>query len=286
MGRRRDSHRDLARVEARHEYDHEYLDVVSGPPPWPPSVRAHHDLTRRQLGGRYYAELIFALLHVWVEPQRAQVTWSAITAHRAALTEALGRRVDVTVAAVDYATHISGEVPSPVIVPKSFFDDAARLATHDRMTGLYDHSTFRLRLDEELRRADRYGGSVSVLMIDVDEFKRFNDTHGHPAGDRVLIALARRVCACVRDLDHVARYGGEELVIVAPRTGPDAARCLGERVRRSVEASLPITISVGVASAPPARSAPALIEAADAALYTSKARGRNRTTSHTELALG
>ncbi|HSM91758.1 MAG TPA: GGDEF domain-containing protein [Anaeromyxobacteraceae bacterium] len=166
-------------------------------------------------------------------------------------------------------------------------------ALQDPLTGLYNRRMLDERLEVELAAAKRHDRLVALLMVDVDRFKAINDAHGHLAGDEVLRMVARTLRATVRQEDLVARFGGEEFVVVAPETGLDGARQLGERVRHAVERSrcvwqdreLSVTVSVGATvSAPPAELVPgeaatALLDAADRALYRAKQDGRNRVAA-------
>jgi len=161
-----------------------------------------------------------------------------------------------------------------------------RLASTDGLTELYNHRTFRERLTQEVDRANRYGRPLSLLMVDVDHFKVYNDTYGHPQGDVVLQEIARLLREISRTSDTVARYGGEEFALILPETDRASAEKLGNRLREQVACHpflgaerLPageLTISVGVATHTLAGAKEALLHAADAALYTAKRTGRNR----------
>ncbi|MFT3691859.1 MAG: diguanylate cyclase [Kofleriaceae bacterium] len=172
----------------------------------------------------------------------------------------------------------------------------AQLAVTDGLTGLYNHRHFHERLALEVERSQRSGLPLSLLMLDVDHFKLFNDTHGHPAGDEVLRQLARVLADTRRANDVVARYGGEEFCVILVDTPKFTAAKVAERVRERVVAHdfadglpakhNPITISFGVATYPEDGSdAEALVRAADTALYAAKRAGRNRVVLYTE-ALG
>lgn len=157
-----------------------------------------------------------------------------------------------------------------------------RLATSDALTSLANRRLFDTTLQREVARARRTGAPLSLAVVDVDHFKDVNDRHGHQAGDEVLRQLAAELRSAVRGEDLVARFGGEEFVVLmADATGDDAV-VVGERLRaaaRNVEA-LPVTVSVGIATLPSDGDADALIAAADAALYRAKAGGRDRTVRH------
>jgi diguanylate cyclase (GGDEF)-like protein len=168
----------------------------------------------------------------------------------------------------------------------SLHERAQRLAATDELTGLINHRRLHEVLGREVRRAERYGTSLALVMLDVDDFKHVNDRYGHQQGDRVLRAVADAVRDTVRDVDFVARYGGEELAVALPEMDAEGAADVGERIRRAIAAAvvperdgtrLSVTASVGVAVLDPASpSRQDLIAAADAALYRAKRAGKNR----------
>ncbi len=167
-----------------------------------------------------------------------------------------------------------------------------RYAVTDEMTRLYNHRYFQQRLDEEVQRADRYENHVSLIILDVDHFKKFNDTYGHPEGDRVLKTVARLIEKSVREIDIPARYGGEEFVVICPEKNGEGSLIPAERIRTAIESfdfringeHVPITVSLGVCCYPDAASSKAeLIQKADAALYFSKANGRNRASLYNPI---
>jgi diguanylate cyclase (GGDEF)-like protein len=160
-------------------------------------------------------------------------------------------------------------------------------AVTDELTGLANNRAFRDVADQEAARARRFGHSFSLLMLDVDDFKKVNDTHGHPQGDEVLRRIGAILRAESRGIDAPARYGGEEFAVALPETGTEGAVELAERIRARIEAEevpftdrdgeLRITASLGVASIPDsAADVRALVAAADAALYAAKRGGKNR----------
>ena len=158
-------------------------------------------------------------------------------------------------------------------------------AIRDGLTGLFNHRAFYDRLAAELTRSRRYGHAVGLLMVDIDDFKGFNDRHGHQTGDEVLRAVAHILSSELRrDVDAACRYGGEEFAVILPDT-PLGARAVAERLRRKIAAATftfghddvdTVTVSVGAATFPgPADSVDALVAAADAALYAAKAAGKD-----------
>lgn len=160
-------------------------------------------------------------------------------------------------------------------------EELERLSASDSLTGLSNRRILTQRLSEELLRAQRQNHVFSVLMLDVDHFKKYNDAHGHPAGDEVLKRLAKILRACTRAGDCAARYGGEEFAVLLSGKGADAALQLGERIRERVaEEEFPagkITVSAGIGEFPQhGQTADAVISSADEALYQAKREGRNR----------
>jgi len=160
------------------------------------------------------------------------------------------------------------------------------LATQDQLTGIANRQALLTRLAEEIERANRYGRELSIAMIDIDHFKRVNDTYGHAAGDLVLHRIAVALQESVRRVDIVGRFGGEEFMVIMPETDVDAAASIAEKLRRFVgriEVELTdgtligATLSAGVAGGPGSRLLlDAIVRDADAALYTAKSLGRDQ----------
>ena len=161
-------------------------------------------------------------------------------------------------------------------------EEVQRMAETDSLTGVANRRVFETALRRELSRSSRRADHVGLLMLDVDHFKRFNDVHGHQAGDAVLQGVGKTLAANCRDFDTVARYGGEEFAVILPGCAPEECLAVADRLRElisQVQAEDPVTVSVGVATFPShGLEAEELIKAADDALYRSKRAGRDRTT--------
>lgn len=161
-------------------------------------------------------------------------------------------------------------------------------ATTDRMTKLFSHHFFEKNLEEEILRARRYGASFSLLMFDIDHFKKFNDTYGHLQGDLIIKEIAHILRSSVRSIDFTARYGGEEFAVILPEVNVQGAAVVAERIRQSIDkhsfagekGPLHVSVSIGVAEfkVDRMRTASQFIAVADKALYQSKELGRNRVT--------
>jgi diguanylate cyclase (GGDEF)-like protein len=164
-----------------------------------------------------------------------------------------------------------------------------RQAVTDELTGLFNHRRFQEVMAVEVERARRFGQEMGLIMLDIDNFKRVNDTYGHMQGDLVLREVAQVLRESAREIDEPARYGGEEMTVALPQTDLDGAYNFAERVRRRIEAlelpllegggTLRVTASFGAASlsSAPGRDKDELVAAADAALYRAKRSGKNRT---------
>jgi diguanylate cyclase (GGDEF)-like protein len=162
------------------------------------------------------------------------------------------------------------------------------LSLTDELTEVGNRRNFDVRMREEINRSTRFGHAFSLLMLDIDAFKKFNDDFGHPQGDAVLRGLGALMRSLSREGDVPCRVGGEEFAFLLPETGKGDAMAFAERMRRGVESGIkapdgkqPITISIGLAAFPEDGKTPEdLVRAADEALYESKHAGRNRVTAY------
>lgn len=198
--------------------------------------------------------------------------------------------VDVPAAGGGEVAQLSGVFNGMVQRLREGREELERLSVTDELTGLANRRRLTTELEREIQRSERHKRTCAVLMLDVDKFKHFNDTYGHPAGDAVLKRLAQVLRDSVREVDTVARYGGEEFLVILPETATEGAAVMAERIRANTErdrftpegslAELSVTVSIGYAVFPEHANSPStMIEAADQALYRSKAGGRNRATA-------
>lgn len=198
-------------------------------------------------------------------------------------------RLDDARALLDHGMVVGLPPPeeSPQAYLQGIIDGLCELSLKDPLTGLGNRRNFRAVQDRTIDGVARSGDPALLLMLDIDHFKQVNDTHGHPAGDKVLQAVAKSIASCVRPMDTVARYGGEEFAVVLPNCHTSFGATVAERIRATIEAlvitispnlTLKVTVSVGGAYAPEwVRSTAALwTERADVQLYRAKREGRNR----------
>ena len=166
----------------------------------------------------------------------------------------------------------------------SLFEKSQRQAKTDGLTGMLNHRTFYETLEAELRRAQRYGGKLSIIMADIDNLKPINDNYGHRAGDMSIKQVARRLDACIRQIDVAARYGGDEFAIILPNTSLTDATLVAERMVSMVkeaamvweQTKVPLSISVGVAQFDGENCAGDVAKTTDQALYAAKQAGKGR----------
>jgi diguanylate cyclase (GGDEF)-like protein/putative nucleotidyltransferase with HDIG domain len=176
-----------------------------------------------------------------------------------------------------------------IIENAQLYTQATTRANTDELTGLYNHRHFHERLEQEIARASRYGAAFSLIILDIDLFKAYNDIHGHLAGDQMLRRISQAIQDSIREFDLAFRYGGEEFAVMLPETRLDDAFKVAERIRKTIEAKtsfrdIPVTASLGIASWPnDGVMKEEIIQRADSALYRAKQTGRNRTCLSSEV---
>lgn len=244
------------------------------------------DLENRY-GPQLPREILYLLTRKDFGPDQARRYWQGVLTHRQTLNQALGRDVGLRAALADYFINIQPEVKQALLVEGSLLAQKERNAIIDELTGLFNRRFLNSVLVKQLASAQRYDQEFSLMMLDLDHFKEFNDCWGHLAGDKALTAIARLLQAGARDIDYVVRYGGEEFVIILPQASKTQALTVAQRHRQTIAqrlfpgandaSEIQITVSIGVAGFPDdASDALGLIAKADQALYQAKHLGRNR----------
>ncbi|MBU1398479.1 MAG: diguanylate cyclase [Proteobacteria bacterium] len=218
------------------------------------------------------------------ESEEAARHWDKIQIHQAELSALLARPVSLPVAVCDYLHWVEKTIGYPKLIDVNKFEELFTQARRDFLTGLYNRQEFEEAISREIARGKRHERKVSLLFIDLDSFKMLNDQYGHLAGDSALQHLARIIGESKRLEDMVARYGGDEFVMLLPDTSKEEALRFAERFRKMVESNkaiynshfLSITISGGVATFPDdAQEVVKLIQFADHALNVAKRQGKN-----------
>ena len=241
----------------------------------------------RDHGTAVYTALLHLLSHLRFPADEAKPHWERILEHQRSMQQQLGSAVDLRVALVSYFVQVNRQLKNPKIIEMQLFERERASAYRDELTGLYNYRMFREHLERELYRSRRSGQPLSLVMIDVDDFKSYNDANGHEAGNQALEIVAGVLEGALRKSDVAARYGGEEFALILPSTPKSNAQLVAERTREAIEQQqfenedvLPgggLTVSLGVATFPAdAADPPELVRHADRALYVAKAAGRNQ----------
>lgn len=234
-----------------------------------------------------YARLIHVMCHLRLSATDAQHTWEAIIKHRDLLEEKLGRPTGFRVAMVDYFVNESRELKNPKVIEIHVYAETARQAAVDELTGLFNRRFFDAAIERELKQATRRSREFSLLIIDIDNFKRVNDTHGHTTGDAVISALGKLLKRSVRSEDTPCRIGGEEFAVIFPETTAEGAMIVSEKIRAEFAklkiASTDLSLSGGLATFPgDATTTAELIDRADQMLYFAKYSGKNRIICYSQ----
>lgn len=234
-----------------------------------------------------YSELIYLLSHLRFEEAEARTHWSRILAHCASMRKSMRAPVDLRVALVSYFVEVSCKLKNPKVIELKLFEETQASAYQDELTGLANFRSFREHLAREMHRSTRVHSPLSLVMVDIDDFKQFNDRFGHEAGNRALSTMAGLVRESLRQADVPARYGGEEFALILPFTPKAAAYQVAERTREGIERHAfargrpspagGLTVSMGIATHPADAQDPyQLVQRADSALYFAKTRGKNQ----------
>ena len=240
-------------------------------------------------GEEVYPTLINILTHLEFDANDAKANWDRILAHRDLLETKLDRPVKLITAMCDYFCDVSNTMTTPTMIELNLLEETRKSSRSDGLTGLFNRRFFDEALEGEMKRAQRYEGSFSLIFFDLDNFKKLNDTYGHQAGDMTLKKTAEIMLTEKRTEDLACRYGGEELVLILPETTKVNALVIAERIRQKVEElelvfegkQFSVTSSGGVASYPAdAKDVKTLLNMADVALYQAKENGKNRIVLH------
>lgn len=281
---------ETATVSVYAEVESRLVGVIDKATPDVGEIEQAVEELESEFGSEIHSSLLYLLCHLEFPPEEARSHWQSALEHRREMTGKMGTEVDLRVAVLDYFISVNQHLQSPKILQIQIFPRTQNSAIRDELTGLYNHRYFRSELEREISRAERSKESLSLVFLDVDYFKWYNDRNGHLAGDRALAEIARAIRDVVRETDLAARYGGEEFAVILPAANKAHAHRVAERIREAVSL-LPVphaseqpsgrfTISGGVVTfRADAADADGLVDAADRALYLAKGRGKNQIIS-------
>jgi diguanylate cyclase (GGDEF)-like protein len=279
---------DNDRLDGLRDADVLTLDLVSalaGDRPLSKAEALLVDDKKRSLGNRFYSDALYAITHQHFEADIARDLWQEIVRHKYEMSRALKRNIRVVVGTLDYLSNITGDINATTLISESHIADIVDVSLRDGLTGLFSRAFLYRRTDFEIKRSNRYGDPVALMMLDIDDFKKFNDQYGHQEGDLLLESLGAAIEAETRDTDICCRYGGEEFAVLQPSTNRVDALSLAERLRAAVENiqshEKRVTVSIGVAvsTASTKHTTQSLVKMADEARYEAKSMGKTRVFS-------
>ena len=230
---------------------------------------------------RLYYHILLSLTHKSFNEKESKNLFEAILKHKKSLDEILNRDVGISVATLDYLQNIKKLFHYPTIVEESTSDFLTDSTTKDGLTNLYVRDVLDIFLRKEIDNAKRQNSYVSFMLIDIDDFKKVNDTYGHQKGDEVLEKIGEILNNSSRKMDFAARYGGEELCLVLPNTKSDKAYEIATRIREKIKSFIFddffVTVSIGISqSEENINNEIKLIRKADKALCKAKENGKDQ----------
>ncbi len=237
-----------------------------------------------QDGPAVYQAIFHIFISLNIPSDQAEIYWDNILLHRQDISKKLNRNIDLIPAMSDFFSISKYPLGNPRLIEESAYAKVILETTHDSLTTLFNRQYFDEVLEQTISSATRYNTDISLLFIDIDDFKEVNDTYGHRCGDTTLQQIAEVIKDQKRDSDIAARYGGEEFVLLMPHTESINAFILAERIRKKIkeikfEAAgkyFSVSISGGLASFPQnAKNSSELLHHADSALYLAKGAGKN-----------
>ena len=239
------------------------------------------ELLKAERGNQFYGDLLYAITHRFFSPDAAEDLWNKILQHKYLMSSQMQRNIRIAVASLDYLSNLTATLHAATVIDEQQIAEIVHLSLHDGLTGLFNHAYFYQRVEMEVVRYARYGTALSIMMLDVDDFKKKNDLYGHQEGDKILARIASIIRSSARDSDICCRYGGEEFSMILPSTDAMEAVILAERLRSRLVLNptddIPVTVSIGVASCGKGTcTSEALVKSADLALYQAKRNGKNQ----------
>ncbi|TGM05210.1 diguanylate cyclase [Leptospira jelokensis] len=240
-------------------------------------IQSHHAHDESHI----YANLLKVLTSLDIPESEAKEIWNEVSANQTKLSNCLGREVGFRVALLDYFINHNQKIENPKIIEIRLFAETEKLILVDELTRLYNRRHFETALVREFKQASRYNQNLSLLVIDIDDFKKINDTYGHLMGDEILKQVAGKISTSLRMEDTACRIGGEEFAIIFPQSNEEQAMKAGEKLLqacRTIQISgKPVTISGGLVSYPDkAKRCEEMYDLADRALYSAKDSGKNQ----------
>lgn len=254
--------------------------AMSGDHELTPEQQAMADDLWTRKGNALFVQLLFTITHQRFPPEEAKDKWFSILRHKYELSQKLGRNVGLAVATLDYLANVCKDIQSPVIISEPSMESILRMAVEDSLTRVANRSAILVRLEDELNRHRRHGTVCSLLLVDIDNFSRINDTLGHDSGDTAIRGFVATMGECLREVDVCGRFGGDEFIALLPDTDTIQALPVADRILTRVRKT-GMTCSIGIATCPEHGVTVAdLLSASDQALLDAKHQGKDRAVTH------
>ncbi len=238
----------------------------------------------KEFDSNIYSDIFLTLTHKQFTEEESKILWHKVLIHRNQMREKLNRDPGIVVSCLDYLSNIENILAEATIIERSRSQYIIKTNLIDKLTNLFIRAVFDVIIEKEFYFSRRNTLPLSLIMIDIDNFKQVNDQHGHAHGDKVLTGVGKVINNAIRKMDIASRYGGEELAIIMPSTDINEAVQIGERIRHDIATcefdGVRVTVSIGVSSISDlTNSFSDLLLKADEALYRAKEAGKNRVES-------
>ncbi|OGS17551.1 MAG: hypothetical protein A3J83_07650 [Elusimicrobia bacterium RIFOXYA2_FULL_40_6] len=271
---------EIKSIEELESEGYRVIDAIAGDVPSSKELQYIIDKIADEKRGTFYSDILYNMTSERFSETEAKTFWQEILRHKYVMSELLKRNVGVRVAALDYLENIKKIIIAPKIIDETEFRETLKLAETDPLTGVSNRRVIVREISDEIKNSKKQGYFFSVLMIDLDRFKNYNDTEGHTAGDLILQEVAGIFKSELRKQDIVGRYGGDEFIIILSKVDKTQAKKIAEKIRLRVESefkAINITISAGIAEFPTdGITLDDLISCSDEALYRAKEFGKNK----------
>ena len=266
-------------LEELEKQGYRLIDIVSGDVQPKKEIQYLVDKVVEKKGSNFYSDLLYNLTSERFSEDKSRVLWQEILRHKYLISERLGRNIGIRVATLDYFENLKKLIKAPMIIPETQFARTLKFSTTDPLTGLLNRRVILEELAEAVQEHETKKMKFCMLMMDLDGFKKLNDTQGHQIGDLILQEVAQILRESTRENDIIGRYGGDEIIGILPDTGKDKSKSITSRIRQHMEEELKevkITLSIGMVEYPSDADADEeLISLADEALYRAKLFGGN-----------
>lgn len=266
-------------LEELEKQGYRLIDIIAGDVKPVKEIQYLVDKVVKKKGDNFYSDLLYNLTLERFPEEKAKTLWQEILHHKYMVSERMGRNIGIRVATLDYFENVKKIIKAPIFVPETKFAKTLELSKTDPLTGLLNRRVVLEKLTEAIQESKTKNSNFCLLMVDLDGFKKLNDTQGHQVGDLILQEVAQILREGIRENDIIGRYGGDEIICILPDSGKDESKVIANRIRQNIEEELKevkITLSVGMVECPSdGKDDEELISLADEALYRAKLFGGN-----------